>query len=158
MRRFPFLASLLLLLQSAFSLPAQTSFYVASSGSDTNPGTESAPFRSIEGARDFLRSMPRENTDVTVWIQPGEYVLPATIEFDERDGGWGTGTVTYRSRPGADVLLSGGTRITGWNPAEGSKGTLLHSPSRGRSVDCHGDRSSVGSAYENPRERPQPSG
>ena len=120
MRRFPFLASLLLLLQSAFSLPAQTSFYVASSGSDTNPGTESAPFRSIEGARDFLRSMPRENTDVTVWIQPGEYVLPATIEFDERDGGWGTGTVTYRSRPGADVLLSGGTRITGWNPAEGN--------------------------------------
>lgn len=57
--------------------------------------------------------------DVTVWIETGEYFLPSTIEFDERDGGLVGGSVTYRSEEGGEVTLSGGTRVTGWQPAEG---------------------------------------
>lgn len=149
MRQFLAIASLLVLSQTPNSRSATCDFYVSSSGSDTNPGNKAAPFRTIEGARNFLRSLPREGMDVTVWIETGEYFLPSTIEFDERDGGLVGGSVTYRSEEGGEVTLSGGTRVTGWQPAEGnlegSLGPLRQAPLTLRQRDpCpHGQREGV---------------
>ena len=112
-----FFAALLLLFAPVLRA-TNLDFYISTGGSDTNTGTRSAPFRSIERARDILRSIPRENIDSTIWIAPGEYELPGEIDFDERDGGQGSGSVTYKSLPGGEVILSGGTHVTGWKPAE----------------------------------------
>jgi Right handed beta helix region len=118
MRQFLTIASLFFLLQSANSAAATCDLYVSTSGCDTNPGTEADPFRSIERARDFLRSMAREGMDVTVWIESGEYSLSSTLEFDERDGGLRNGSVTYRAKPGEEVTLSGGVRVSGWTQSD----------------------------------------
>ena len=98
--------------------PVQTEFFVSLNGSDTNPGTQAAPFKSLEKARDTIRLVQRNDLNVNIWIEPGEYILPNQIDFDERDGGRGCGTVTYQAHPGTEVLLSGGTPITGWQEGE----------------------------------------
>lgn len=98
--------------------PVQTEFFVSLNGSDTNPGTQAAPFKSLEKARDTIRLVQRNDLNVNVWIEPGEYILPNQIDFDERDGGRGCGTVTYQAHLGTEVLLSGGTPITGWQEGE----------------------------------------
>ena len=97
---------------------AQTEFFVSMNGNDTSLGTQSEPFQHLERARDVLRQMPRLDQNVNVWIGQGEYFLTRQIDFDERDGGQGAGTVTYQALPGKEVVFSGGVRVTGWQRAE----------------------------------------
>jgi hypothetical protein len=112
------LALMILGLGTLKAASAQTEFFVSTNGNDTNPGTQSEPFQHLERARDVLRQMPRLDQNVNVWIGQGEYFLTGQIDFDERDGGQGAGTVTYQALPGTEVLFSGGVRVTGWQRAE----------------------------------------
>ncbi|HEY0862741.1 MAG TPA: right-handed parallel beta-helix repeat-containing protein [Lacunisphaera sp.] len=52
--------------------------------------------------------------DLVVELQAGTYELAAPVRFDAADSGENGFAVVYRSAPGAEVILSGGRRITGW--------------------------------------------
>jgi len=82
-------------------------FYVASSGSDANPGTSKRPFATLECS---LRAT-RESAGVDkIVIRPGVYYLMRPIELDPKDSGL---TIEGEAE---GVVISGGRRVTGWKP------------------------------------------
>ncbi len=90
-------------------------FYMSPDGSDNNPGTVDAPFKTLEKARDTIRGMNRSMTeDVIVYLRGGTYVLSNTFALDQSDSGTNGHWIVYRNYPGEKPTLSGGQRITGW--------------------------------------------
>ena len=93
----------------------QATFYVAPSGSDSNPGTEAAPFKTITKAQKAVREINGTMTgDIVVYLREGTYQLNSTVNFDERDGGKDGHYVRYKAYKGENPLITGGMPITGW--------------------------------------------
>lgn len=90
-------------------------FFVAPDGSDTNPGSEAAPFATLERARDALRTV-RQNEGLpaggaTVWIRGGEYYRSDTFALSEQDSGTEHGPVVYRAFGDEPARLVGGRTL-----------------------------------------------
>lgn len=108
------------LLLSACAAAAQ--IYVSPSGDDRNSGAANSPVRTLERARDLVRSRNQSMTgDIRVNLQPGVYRLERPLTLDARDSGTGGHNVIYAStlnssRTGAAdfALVSGGVQVTGW--------------------------------------------
>jgi len=93
----------------------QATFYVAPSGSDSNPGTEAAPFKTITKAQKAVREINGTMTgDIVVYLREGTYQLNSMVNFDERDGGKDGHYVRYKAYKGESPLITGGMPITGW--------------------------------------------
>ncbi len=93
----------------------QATFYVSPSGSDSNKGTETAPFKTITQAQKAVRAINGTMTgDIEVILREGTYALPSTIGFDERDGGKNGHYVRYKAYEGEHPLITGGMPISGW--------------------------------------------
>ena len=104
-----------LALAGAAVAATQATFYVSPSGSDSNKGTKDAPFKTITQAQKAVRAINGSMTgDIEVILREGTYVLPATIGFDERDGGKDGHYVRYKAADGEKPLITGGMGITGW--------------------------------------------
>ena len=72
--------------QSACSAGA-ADLFVAPTGSDSNSGTLESPFRSLEKARDVIRTMNSNmSEDITVHLRGGRYERSSTFELTEQDG------------------------------------------------------------------------
>jgi len=74
------------------------SFYVATTGNDANPGTQTAPWRTIQHAADTARA------GSTVNVRGGIYQERVTINVS---GNPSDGYVTFRSHPGETAILEG---------------------------------------------------
>jgi Right handed beta helix region/IPT/TIG domain len=61
----------------------------------------------------------RANADVHVVLADGIYELGGPLVFTGADSGRSGHRVVYRAAPGAHPVLSGGLRITGWQPPAG---------------------------------------
>ena len=89
--------------------------FVSPSGSDTNTGTTTAPFRTLERARDAVRSFRgKDGTSregVTVWLAGGTYEIDRTVEFGPEDSGTQGSPVIYSAVPGTEVRISGARSI-----------------------------------------------
>jgi len=111
------------LVSTALSGPApRSTFFVSPAGRDENPGTEAAPFRTIERARDAVRAIPRERrVEASVILRGGVYAIERTIVFTAEDSGTGGRPVVYRAADGETPIVSGGRRITGWEPDSGGR-------------------------------------
>lgn len=104
-------------------------FYVAPDGRDTNPGTRSKPFATLERARDAIRALTSSGLPklvegaggATVWIRGGTYRLTATFELSRADSGSKDFPVVYRACPGETVYLTGGVEVTGFSPVRDPK-------------------------------------
>ena len=85
-------------------------FYIATNGNDTNPGTETAPFATLTGARDAVRRVIENGLcePVTVHIGAGEYRMRG-ITFDARDSGTADCPITYTAD--GEVILHGGISV-----------------------------------------------
>lgn len=93
----------------------QATFYVSPSGNDAAAGTKDAPFKTITQAQKAVRAINGTMTgDIEVILREGTYALPATIGFDERDGGQDGHYVRYKAADGEKPLITGGMGITGW--------------------------------------------
>lgn len=93
----------------------QTSFYVAPSGSDDNPGTIGAPFKTIAAARDAVRSINSSmSEDIIVYLRGGTYSVTSTITFRPEDSGKNGYRIYYMAYPGETPVLSGAVKVTGW--------------------------------------------
>ncbi len=91
--------------------PGSYDLFVSPNGNNSNIGTEEAPLRSIEGAKERLKTLriPKDAA-VTVWFSQGEYPIKKTVAFTEND----RSHVLYRSKPGEKVVFSGGIPLTDW--------------------------------------------
>ena len=103
------------LLAGVFAASA-AEFHVALNGKDSNRGTRSSPFASLERARAAVRSLKQSSglpaDGVTIWIQGGEYPLASTFELGPDDGGETNRPVVYRAVEGKEVRLVGGRTLT----------------------------------------------
>jgi len=89
--------------------------YVAPYGSDEGYGTASSPFKTIERAKaEVLKRNEEMSQDINVNIAGGTYQLSETLLFDEEDSGNDGYYVNYKAVDGEDVLITGGTKIEGW--------------------------------------------
>lgn len=87
-------------------------YYVAPQGDDRNAGTESSPFATLEGARDYLRQSGELGTKpIEVIVRPGVYYLPETLIFEAIDSGSEKNSVSYRAEIEGEAVLSGGSRL-----------------------------------------------
>ena len=94
--------------------PASATFYyVATNGSDTNPGTLAAPFLTLEQARNTVRALPRPLPvgGVTVWLRGGTYWRTNTFALASQDSGTMSSPIVYASYPGETAVISAGTPI-----------------------------------------------
>jgi hypothetical protein len=91
--KFLTLVALLVCFSGAF---AQTSFYVSTMGDDSNPGTEAAPWRSVQHAADTVRA------GSTVNVRGGIYEELVSINAS---GNASDGYISFRSFPGETAIL-----------------------------------------------------
>ena len=64
----------------------QATFYVAPDGDDGNAGSITSPFRSLQHARDVVRTAKATMTgDIYVYLRGGSYPVSSTIEFGPDD-------------------------------------------------------------------------
>jgi hypothetical protein len=76
-----------------------SSFYVSTTGDDTNPGTQAAPWRTIQHAADTVRAGSSVN------VRGGVYEELVTIKAS---GNATDGFITFRSYPGETAVLDAG--------------------------------------------------
>ena len=96
--------------------------HVAPGGDDAGPGTEAAPFATIERARDEVAERLRAGPErpITVLIHAGTHHLSGTLELDGAVSGTAENPVVFAAAPGERVVLSGGRPVTGWQREEGA--------------------------------------
>jgi uncharacterized protein YjdB len=101
---------------------APTIFYVATSGSDNNPGTLTQPFATIEKARQTIRPLNSTMTDdIIINIRGGTYTLDSTFTLSNLDKASNGYSIIYQNYNCEKVVLSGGKKITGWTLHDSGK-------------------------------------
>jgi hypothetical protein len=113
--------------QGPASAATQATYYVAPDGNDTNPGTITSPFRTLERARDVVRTINASMTgDIYVYLRGGNYPVNSTIELGPTDSGTNGYRVIYAAHANETPVLDGGVQVTGWTQHSGNiwKATL----------------------------------
>jgi len=89
--------------------------FVSPTGDDSNTGTESQPFASLEAARDRIRELKRSNSfpaqGIKVVLREGTYKLDQTFELGEQDAGTPSSPISYEAYFDEKVNISGGISI-----------------------------------------------
>ena len=93
--RFSMMLILLICVPVAFG-QANSSFYVATTGKDSNPGTAGAPWRTIQHAADTVRA------GSTVYVRGGTYEELVSMKAS---GNASDGFITFRSYPDETAVL-----------------------------------------------------
>src|SRR5210317_2078312 len=116
MQRHSLVLGVALVCVSPFSVQAaQRVFVVSPSGNDSNPGTETKPFRTIAHARDRVAAINRKmSDDIVVSLRGGTYTLSSSVLFDANDSGTNGHKVVYRAFPGETPIVCGGRAVKGW--------------------------------------------
>jgi len=115
-----------LLLSGSLSMSAGLTLYVSYKGNDKAnglapaPGKAGGPFRTLERARDEIRSLRQAGKlpagPVTVELAPGIYERDAAFVLEEQDSGTAESPITYRGKAGGEVRIVGGKVVRGWRP------------------------------------------
>ncbi|MEV0536797.1 RICIN domain-containing protein [Kitasatospora sp. NPDC050463] len=103
------------------SAATQATYYVAPGGDDANPGTVTAPFKTLQHARDVVRTVNSNMTgDIYVYLHGGNYPVSSTISFTSADSGTNGHHVVYAAYQGEKPVLNGGVQVTGWTQHSGN--------------------------------------
>jgi hypothetical protein len=101
--------------QTRASAATQATYYVAPDGNDANAGTITSPFRTVQRARDVVRTINASMTgDIYVYLRGGNYSVSSTIELGSGDSGTNGYRVVYAAYANETPVLSGGVQVTGW--------------------------------------------
>jgi len=97
---------------------ASADFYVATSGSDENPGTKERPFATLGRARDAVRELKkRGKKPITVLVRGGTYYLPETLVFSSEDSGTKDVPILYTAYEDEKPTISGAVKLDlEWKP------------------------------------------
>lgn len=100
---------------SGFNTDEKISFYVSTTGTDSNSGTIDKPFATLQAAQKAIRNARQKGLQlpVEVIIRGGIYYLAETLELEPEDSGTLEAPVTWRAVENDRVVLSGGKLIRG---------------------------------------------
>jgi hypothetical protein len=103
------------------SAATQATYYVAPNGNDANAGTITAPFKTLQHARDVVRTVNDDMTgDINVYLRGGTYPVSSTIAFTSADSGTNGHRVVYAAYQDEKPVLNGGVPVTGWTQHSGN--------------------------------------
>ena len=87
----------------------EADFYVATNGSDNNPGTKNKPFATLSRARDAVRQLKKQGLkkDIAVLVRGGGYTLYEPVVFSLKDSGTDGHSITYAAYPGEHPVPNG---------------------------------------------------
>ena len=93
---------------------AATEIHLAPTGNDANPGTATQPLATPQAAQVRVRALIQAglSDSVEVIFAGGTYVMTAPLEMRPEDSGTAAYPITWKAAAGAEVVLSGGRRIT----------------------------------------------
>lgn len=98
--------------------PTIEGIIISPNGDDqTGDGSASKPFKTLEKARDALRTTGED----TVWLRAGTYERSGTFTLDSRDSG-----TTWSAYPGEEAMIVGGITIEGEAFSTYSSGILCY--------------------------------
>jgi hypothetical protein len=92
-------------------------FYVATNGSDSNPGTEDLPFKTIGYAASQALANNYAGKGTHVWINNGTYRESISISASKSETSW---PITFEAINHGQVTISGGVLYTGWTTYSGN--------------------------------------
>jgi len=107
---------------------ANAAFCVATNGNDAwsgklaepNADKTDGPFATLHRARDAVRELKKEHDGlkepVTVMVRGGKYYTERALDLGAVDSGTDKAPICYTAYPGEKPVISGGRRITGWQP------------------------------------------
>ncbi len=157
---------LALVIITGIALAAQGSpaaLYVSTKGSDSNPGTQSRPFATLERARDAIRQMKMPDGripegEITVWVRGGVYEIASTFALTGEDSGTKGSPIIYRACEGEEVRLVGGREVKGWKPVKdpeilsridpAARGKVLQADLKAQGITDYGKLTSRGFGRE----------
>lgn len=106
-------------------------FVDAKKGNDSNEGTFDNPVQTLAKAQELVREKTDDMTeDLNVYLRSGTYVLDETIVFTSADSGKNGHNVIWSAFDNEEVIISGGTSITGWTKVEEDK-NIWKAPAKG---------------------------
>ncbi|GIH19366.1 hypothetical protein Raf01_75380 [Rugosimonospora africana] len=99
--------------RAAADTPA--SYYVSTTGSDSNDGSIDAPFATLAKARDAVRALSTDTGlpagGVNVYLRTGTYTQTSSFALTAADSGTATAPITYQAYPGERVRITGEKRL-----------------------------------------------
>lgn len=97
-------------------------FFVGPDGDDAGPGTQAAPFATLERARMAVREARRQApaAPVTVQVRGGVYALATPLKLDAEDSGSESAPVVWTAHGKEKPILQGAGPATGWSLHQGS--------------------------------------
>ncbi|OAS17917.1 RICIN domain-containing protein [Paenibacillus oryzisoli] len=99
----------------------QAQYYISPNGSDSNAGTLAAPFKTIQKARDVVRTINGSMTgDIIVNLRGGNYPVTSSIDFTSSDSGTNGNRIIYQAYPNETPILNAGVQVTGWSQHSGN--------------------------------------
>lgn len=105
------------------TITTSVNIYVATTGSDTNTGTITSPFKTLEKARDYANTVKAASSNgVTIWLRSGWHQRNTTFTLGAADGGSAGKPIIYRAYTNESVILCGAKNIdpTKWTAYSGS--------------------------------------
>jgi hypothetical protein len=96
--------------RAATTTKADGSFFVATNGNDTNPGTLAKPFATLQRAQQAARKAAGRAA-VTVFVREGTHYLPESLIFTAEDSGTKAAPVVYQAYQKEQAVISGGVRL-----------------------------------------------
>ena len=121
----------------------QATYYVDPAGSDSNLGTQSQPFATLQHARDVVRTVNGSMTgDIYVYLNAGTYYVPSTISFGVADSGTNGYNVYYKNSGavGSAVFVGGVKVNSSWTQVQATTNTA--------NPDSDMQQTKVGSVYK----------
>jgi len=109
MYKNPKLLSILALIASC-SLASAIDIFVAPNGNDSNSGNQNNPLRTLEGARNKVRTLSK-NQNIRVRFRAGTYRFTRAVSFGSNDSGTNARPIVYESFPGETAFFDGGRVI-----------------------------------------------
>ena len=96
-------------------LPGKYDLIVSPDGDDSNLGTEEAPLKTLVGAKERLKNVTADPSEIiTVWFEEGRYLISEMVLFDADD----RPNVCYCAKPGENVVFTASAAITNWKEGE----------------------------------------
>ncbi|MEU1399067.1 ricin-type beta-trefoil lectin domain protein [Micromonospora zamorensis] len=107
--------------QTPAAAAVQATYYVAPDGDDANAGTLQSPFRTLQRARDVVRTVNTNMTgDINVYLRGGSYPISSTVEFGQSDSGTNGYRISYGAYASEKPILDGGVQVAGWTQHSGN--------------------------------------
>ena len=103
------------------SAATQAQYYVSPNGNDSNAGTLASPFKTVQKARDVVRTINGSMTgDIIVSLRGGNYPVTSSIDFASSDSGTNGNRIIYQAYQNETPILNAGVQVTGWSQHNGN--------------------------------------